>query len=227
MEAIILAGGLGTRLRDVVSDVPKPMALIRGKPFLELLLHHLEQKGFDRIILSVGYMANSISDYFGNKFGNLELCYEVEATPLGTGGALQVALRKCCNDHIFVFNGDTFLDLEVESVEALWADSHNPIIVAREVPNMTRYGQLVTENGRVVKFLPKGKASSGLINAGCYLLPKNILSKFQMSLPFSLELDFFPEYIQSNSLDIFISKGYFIDIGIPEDYFLAQELLDQ
>ena len=227
MEAIILAGGLGTRLRDVVSDVPKPMALIRGKPFLELLLHNLEQKGFERIILSVGYMANSISDYFGNKFGNLELCYEVEATPLGTGGALQVALRKCLNDHIFVFNGDTFLDLEIECVEALWAANHNPVMVAREVPDMARYGQLVTESERVVKFLPKGKASRGLINAGCYLLPKDILSNFQLGLPFSLESDFFPKYIQSNTLNFYTSHGFFIDIGIPEDYLRAQDQIGQ
>ena len=225
MEAIILAGGLGTRLRDLVTDVPKPMAKVSGRPFLEILLENLESKGFERVILSLGYMSDIIFNHFGLRFGNLELGYEVESTPLGTGGALRASLHRCLSNHVFIFNGDTFLDLEIERVEELWSINKNPIIVARQVPDMRRYGQLLIQNGRVDKFLPKGEANSGLVNAGCYVLPKNILNTYQPGLPFSLESDFFPDYIKTKVLEIFISQGYFIDIGIPEDYLRAQQEL--
>lgn len=222
MEAIILAGGLGTRLRDVVVDVPKPMAKVCGRPFLEILLHNLEAKGFDRVILSLGYLADNISGYFGSSFGNLDLYYEVEATPLGTGGALRASLSKCLSNHAFIFNGDTFIDLEVECVEAFWTSHQNPIIVACKVPDMSRYGQLHIESGRVVEFLPKGGVTSGLINAGCYVLPKNILDGYELGLPFSLEADFLVNYVRSNPVELFVSDGRFIDIGVPEDYLRAQ-----
>jgi D-glycero-alpha-D-manno-heptose 1-phosphate guanylyltransferase len=225
LEAVILAGGFGTRLREVVADVPKPMAKVGEKPFLEILLMNLELKGFKRVILSLGFKAEIIKHYFGTNFRDIELVYEVETTPLGTGGALKAALANCKEDYSFVFNGDTFLDLEVADLQRIWEADHTPIIVAREVSDVSRYGQLYLSNGRITRFLPKGGAGSGLINAGCYLLPKDIFKNYNYCASFSLEEDFLPKYIQSNFVGVFTSRGYFIDIGIPADYFRAQREL--
>ena len=115
MEAIVLAGGFGTRLRQVVTDVPKSMAPIAGRPFLEILLGSLARKGFQRIVLSLGFMAEKISDHFGTHFAGLELAYVVEETPLGTGGAVRLASTACTQDHVFVLNGDTYVDLEADA----------------------------------------------------------------------------------------------------------------
>ena len=107
-EAIVLAGGFGTRLREVLPDLPKPMAPVAGRPFLEILLTSLADKGFSRVVLSLGYMADKIITYFGNSFTGLDLIYVVEDEPLGTGGAVRLALSQCLQDHIYILNGDTF-----------------------------------------------------------------------------------------------------------------------
>lgn len=222
MEAIVLAGGYGTRLKDVVPNVPKPMAKIGGRPFLEILLRSLESKGFERVILSLGYLAEIVIQHFGPRFGSIDICYEVEKKPLGTGGALRASLRNCIGEHVFVFNGDTFLDLEVDRVEALWIGNQNPVIVARPVRDISRYSQLSIQGSRIINFMQKGGSGCGLINAGCYVLPKHFLDHYEVGFPFSLEEDFLPCYVQSNPVELFVSDGYFIDIGIPEDYWRAQ-----
>jgi D-glycero-alpha-D-manno-heptose 1-phosphate guanylyltransferase len=225
MEAIVLAGGFGTRLRGVVSDVPKPMAPVAGKPFLEILLRALASKGFGRVVLSLGFMADKISGYFGDQFAGMELTYVVEDHPLGTGGAVRLALANCQEDHVFVFNGDTFLDLEVDEVERLWQERYNPIIVGRIVPDTARYGCLLTEHGRVTGFSEKGVAGPGLINAGCFVLDRSELNGFALHHAFSLETDFLANAVQRIPVDVFVTEGLFIDIGIPEDYARAQTLL--
>jgi len=225
MEAVILAGGLGTRLRAVVQDVPKPMAPIAGRPFLEILLANLSRQGFRRVILSVGYMADSIVDYFGTHFGNLELQYAIEEEPLGTGGALSEALRHCTSDHAFVFNGDTFLDLEVGAMEGIWQQDRLPVIALREVPDTSRYGRVELDGRRVVNFGEKTNAGPGRINAGCYVLPVDILADFKSPAPFSFEADFLRYAIRDTEFVGFVSNGLFIDIGIPEDFVRAQTML--
>lgn len=222
MEAIILAGGFGTRLKDVVPDLPKPMASVAGRPFLEILLRLLADKGFSRVVLSLGYLANKVITHFGDNFAGIELVYEIELTPLGTGGAVRQAMSRCSTDHVFVFNGDTFLDLEVKDVEVVWQKHRMPIIVACEVPDTTRYGCLNTDYGRVVGFTEKGVAGSGLINAGCYIFPISIFDDFSFKEPFSLEADFLAKVICKQRFDLFVSVGHFIDIGVPEDYARAQ-----
>jgi len=225
MEAIILAGGLGTRLRDVVADVPKPMAPIDGRPFLEILLNSLAQKGFSKVVLSVGYMADKISSHFGSNFGNLEIVYVVDKFPLGTGGATRLAAEACSQDHVFVFNGDTYLDLEVERVENQWRLERRQIIVGRKVSDTLRFGRLIIEDNVVTGFAEKGIAGPGLINAGCYVLETNSLSQFPVHQPFSIETDYLLPEIGRGAVDVFVTDGVFIDIGIPEDYMRAQELL--
>lgn len=225
MEAIVLAGGLGTRLRDLVPNLPKPMAPISGRPFLEILLVMLAEKGFGRLVLSLGYRAESVVDHFGETFAGMRLVYEIERTPLGTGGALRRALHRCEADHVFILNGDTYLDLEFDEVEAQWGREQVPIIVAREVPDTSRYGRLNTDGRRVVGFVNKGVAGSGLINAGCYVFPTDIARKFPDDEAFSLENDFLAKSVTQSPFQCFVSRGDFIDIGVPADYLRAQSEL--
>jgi D-glycero-alpha-D-manno-heptose 1-phosphate guanylyltransferase len=225
MEAIVLAGGFGKRLRQMVPDLPKPMAPVAGRPFLEILLTSLASKGFHRVVLSLGYMADKVISHFGDQFGGMALVHEVEHAPLGTGGAVRQALTRCNADHVYVFNGDTYLDLEVAEVEAAWLASRAPIIVARKVPDTTRYGRLEVANGQVVGFCEKGASGPGLINAGCYVLPINLLDEFEAGLAFSLETDFLAKHAASRRFNLFVTNGHFIDIGVPDDYVRAQSEL--
>lgn len=222
MEAIVLAGGFGTRLREVVPDLPKPMAPVAGRPFLEILLTSMARKGFSRVVLSLGYMADKVVAHFGDHFAGMDLVYEIEKTPLGTGGAVRQAMERCKTDHVFVFNGDTYLDLEVADVEAHWQANCEPIIVAREVPDTSRYGRLNAADGLVLGFTEKGLAGAGLINAGCYVLPVDGLDDFSLGQPFSLETDFLAKAVMTHRFDLFVTNGHFIDIGVPDDYSRAQ-----
>lgn len=221
-EAIVLAGGFGTRLREIIPDLPKPMAPVAGRPFLEILLSFLAQKGFTRVVLSLGFMADKITGHFGTQFSGIELVYVVEDEPLGTGGAIRLALEQCCDNHAFVFNGDTYLDLEIEAVEQLWREKHSAIIVGREVSDTSRYGRLFIEKGEIKGFAEKRATGSGLINAGCYLLKRNQLDDFPIYLPFSFETDYLTDALKNSSFNLFITSGDFIDIGIPGDYARAQ-----
>ena len=222
MEAIILAGGFGTRLREMVPDFPKPMAPVAGRPFLEILLTSLSRKGFRHVVLSLGYMADKVVTHFGDHFSGIALDYEIELTPLGTGGAIRQAMSHCHADHVFVFNGDTYINLEAQDVEDHWQKHRAPIIVACEVPDTARYGRLDIERGRVLGFVEKGETGPGLINAGCYVLPNTIINDFPLDESFSLEADFLAKAVGKQRFDLFVSKGHFIDIGVPEDYVRAQ-----
>lgn len=223
MEAIILAGGFGTRLRQIVPDCPKPMAPIGGRPFLEILLEALARKGFKRVILSLGFMAEKISSHFGSHYAGMEVVCVVEDSSLGTGGAVRLAMLAANEDHVFIFNGDTFLDLEVARVELLWQRVRQPIIVAHTVANTARYGRLlVDDDGIVVGFAEKGVEGPGFINAGCYVLAIDALKDFAIGSAFSLESDFFLSAVKSMLVTAFVTKGKFIDIGVPEDYERAQ-----
>lgn len=227
MEAIILAGGLGTRLRHVVPNLPKPMAPIGKRPFLEILLTMLAHKGFKRIVFSLGFMAEKIILHFGEHFSGMELLYEVEEQPLGTGGAARAALEQCSANHVYIFNGDTYLELETDEIEKMWDSKQSPVIVVREVPNTYRYGRVQVRNHRVVEFLEKGVAGTGHINAGCYVLSRNALNDFALDQPFSLEKDFIMKYLDDIVFRCFTTQSQFIDIGVPEDYALAQKLIGE
>ncbi len=169
-------------------------------------------------------MAEKIVDYFGDHFAGIDLAYSIELNPLGTGGALKATLPYCEGDHAFVFNGDTYLDLEVDELDADWQRGGFPTIVARHVPDTGRYGSLVVDDGRVTGFAEKGISGPGLINAGCYVLPKNILAG-ETAERFSFEADFMSSAVQSRRFDVFVTRGQFIDIGIPEDFYRAQSEL--
>jgi D-glycero-alpha-D-manno-heptose 1-phosphate guanylyltransferase len=225
MEAIVLAGGFGTRLRAVVADLPKPMAPVAGRPFLEILLASLAGKGITRVVLSVGYMAQTIVERFGHTFGGLEIDYAIEATPLGTGGAVRLALGRCTGEPVLVVNGDTFLDVDLEALRGLWRADRAPVVVARAVGDTTRFGRLRVEGERITAFAEKGVAGPGLINAGCYLVPRDLLAAFGPDRAFSLETDFLAPCVERSTVRVLVSAGTFIDIGVPEDYARAQTLL--
>lgn len=225
MHAIILAGGLGTRLQPVVSDVPKPMAPVGGRPFLEILLCNLERLGFDQVTMSVGHLSHLIVNHFGSKFGGMQLTYAVESTPLGTGGAVVLAKRECADRHVFVLNGDTYLDFDARAVEALWRRKGNPVVMACQVEDTARYGRLLVEGDRVRGFSEKGATGPGLINAGAYLLDLRDLAAWPEGVKFSLEQDYLVPAVTTREINCYTHTQNFIDIGIPDDYLRAETVI--
>ena len=222
MEVIILAGGFGTRLRSVVPDLPKPMASVAGRPFLEYILSDLSCKNVSRVIFSLGYQAEKISSYFGKRFNSIDLMYQVEDKPLGTGGAVKASLQKCETEYALILNGDTYLDLNLNEVNNRFISHRNNIIVGCSVDDTSRYGRILSSNGRINGFMEKGISGPGLINAGFYVLAKESLVSFEPLIQFSLEKDYFEPNVELIFFELFEANGSFIDIGIPEDYARAQ-----
>lgn len=220
LEAIVLAGGLGTRLRSVVSDLPKPMAPIGGKPFLEYILKYLQKNGITRAILSVGYKWETIKEYFGDKFENIELIYSVEDEPLGTGGAIKKAMNQVKNSQVYIINGDTFFNVDLKSL--FLEDNCKLILSLKHMTNFDRYDCVENdENNLVTAFTEKGYRESGNINGGIYLASKDIFSEYDLDKKFSFE-EFMQENFKQLKINSAIFDNYFIDIGIPEDYEKAQ-----
>lgn len=225
-EAIILAGGFGTRLSHVVSDVPKPMALVCSRPFLRFVLDQLDANGFNRVVIADGYKRECIEKYFGDSYRGLQLIYSPETEPLLTGGAVKKALNFCTSDWVYVFNGDTYLDVSFDAFEAVRAsagDEVQAILACKMMYNFDRYGTLSLECSRITSFNEKQPCKEGLINAGVYLLRRDCLCG--MPEVFSLENDYFERVVESGNLYAAPCGGTFIDIGIPEDYSRAQDLL--
>jgi len=220
LEAIVLAGGLGTRLRSVVSDLPKPMAPIGDKPFLEYILKYLQKNGITKVVLSVGYKWKTIQEYFGDKFENIELVYSVEDEPLGTGGAIKKAMNQVKNNQFYIINGDTLFDVDLKSL--FLEDNSKLILSLKYMIHVDRYGCVESDdNNLVTAFAEKGYRESGNINGGIYLASKDIFNNYDLDEKFSFE-----EFMQINFKELKISEklfeNYFIDIGIPEDYEKAQ-----
>jgi len=226
MEAIILAGGLGKRLRSVVSDLPKPMAPIGDKPFLEYILQYLKQNGITKVILSVGYKWETIKEYFGNNFEGIKLIYSVENEPLGTGGAIKKAIEKVHSKEVFIINGDTFFNVDLR---LLALNSNSKIILSlKKMHDFDRYGCVESDSNNIVtSFREKEYRESGNINGGIYLAKKNMFDQFNLKEKFSFE-EFMQENFQELNITVKIFNNYFIDIGIPKDYKKAQtEIKDQ
>lgn len=219
MEAIVLAGGFGTRLSTVVSDVPKPMAPINGRPFLEYLLDDLNEKGISRVILAVGYKKEIIKSHFKEKYKNIDIVYSDEDTPLGTGGAIKKALNLAKAKDIFIINGDTFFDINLKEMYQFHKKNSSKLTLAiKEMEKFDRYGSLVLAKDKIIKFEEKKYNEKGYINGGIYLVNKKLLIE-EKKETFSFE----KEILENENLKIekygYKSEGYFIDIGIPEDYY--------
>lgn len=223
MEAVILAGGMGTRLRSVVSDVPKCMAPVAGEPFLYYLLITLEEAGFTHIILSLGYKHEVIEEWIKIFPTPMKIETVIEDRPLLTGGAVKLALTKAMEKEVFILNGDTFLGTDYAGMLQLHqATEARATLALKEMQNFDRYGVVDIEpaTNRILYFREKQFCRSGLINGGVYLLNRNELDNYPEK--FSLEKDYFEKTVSTHILTGSISAGYFIDIGIPEDYERAQ-----
>lgn len=226
MEAIILAGGKGTRLQTVVADIPKPMAPIGDKPFLEYLIEYLARYGIGRIILSTGYKHDAITNYFGNKFRGIEICYSYEKEPLGTGGGIKKALEQALNDHVLILNGDTFFNIDLKLLlETHLSEGAVLTLSLKHMVQFDRYGTILTNGKKVVGFSEKKYQASGYINGGVYLANRRLFDGLPLPEKFSFEIDFMERYVKQLCFGAFVSDGYFIDIGIPRDYFIAQKEL--
>lgn len=224
--AIILAGGFGTRLQSVVSNLPKPMAPVNGIPFLNYQLNYLRYSGIKHVILSIGYLSDRIKEYYGSDYNGISIDYVVEETPLGTGGGIRLAMEQCKDQLVLVLNGDSFFDVSIPDFFSRHTESEAQCSLAlRKVDNASRYGKIETDTvHRIISFREKSSESQqGTINGGVYLLDKNIyLSNTIGDIGFSIEKDFFEKQLAKLVIKGFEFDGYFIDIGIPEDYLKVQ-----
>lgn len=227
MEAIVLAGGLGTRLQSVITDIPKPMAPISGKPFLYFILKWLEKNAIGRVILSVGYKWETIKTEFGDQFNTMELIYSVEDTPLGTGGAIALAMEKLMSNQFFIINGDTFFDIELGQLLVFHQFKKFDFSIAlKPMTNFDRYGTVeLNDKDQITKFNEKAPKKVGLINAGIYIANTSIQDSFPIQKKFSFEKDFMETHFDQLAFGGLPLDHYFIDIGIPEDYSRAQREL--
>lgn len=227
----MLAGGLGTRLRPVVTDVPKPMASVGGRPFLEIVLAWLVRSGVQRVVLSVGHLAHVIEEHFGARFRGVELAYAVEERPLGTGGGLRRSLARVEADCVLVANGDTWVDLDPHDLRrrhdaARRDDPGLRVTMAiHRVADAARYGRVTVEAGRIASFEPAGVEGPGWINAGVYWVDRSLLDDPALPERFSFEGDFLGPRLGEIRPLAYETAGRFIDIGVPEDYQRAQALL--
>lgn len=229
MEAIVLAGGFGTRLASRLKDVPKPMAAVAGRPFLEILLGHLSRHGCRRVVLSVGYLHEGIERHFGASFAGMELAYAVEPEPLGTGGAIRAALGRIEEPAALVLNGDTFLDAPLGALLAAHASAGASFSMAvTQQPDVSRYGGVVVERepetglDRVAGFVEKGRHGAGQINAGVYAIQRALEWPERLGASFSFERDFLMVELERLKPLAFAVNGFFLDIGVPEDLDRAQ-----
>jgi D-glycero-alpha-D-manno-heptose 1-phosphate guanylyltransferase len=225
MQAIVLAGGLGTRLRGVVPDLPKPLAPVAGRPFLAIVLGRLADAGFARAVLSVGYRHELIQRAFGERFGALALDYAIEDRPLGTGGAIRLAARACSDADVFVLNGDSTVDVDFGAMRSMHlAAAARLTVCAVHVDDTARYGRLQLDGERIAGFEEKGVAGAGAINAGVYLIQRDLLERLGLPEVFSFEADVLAARLAELRPLAFPARGGFIDIGVPQDYARAQRV---
>ena len=225
MQAILLCGGMGTRLRSVVSDRPKPMADICGKPFLQYLLEMLRDKGITEVIFALGYMGEMIEEYFqdGSAFG-LKIAYSYEEEPLGTGGAIRNALPKILEEEVLVLNADTYFPMDYQGLLRFHQENDGDFSLAtREVPDISRYGAVRRDAaGRILAWNEKledgGQPLAGEINGGIYVMKKSLIAEIPEGKQ-SLEQDCIPKWLSEGKRIFGLPfNGYFMDIGIPKDY---------
>ena len=227
ITAIILAGGIGSRLKTVVSDRQKVVAQINGKPFLSILLSQIEKFGINKAVICTGHMSETVDEVVKNYDGLVNVSCSLESEPLGTGGAIKNALPLVKTDYFLLMNGDSFLDLDSEKFFESVADSKTVMALAK-VDDVSRYGAVVMgEDNKIISFSEKGEYSGvGLINAGISLINKDLFEKHcPEKLKFSVEKEVFPSLVEANELSGFAQCGTFIDIGIPEAYQKAAQIL--
>jgi D-glycero-alpha-D-manno-heptose 1-phosphate guanylyltransferase len=231
MQAIILAGGLGTRLKTVINDKPKVLATISGKPFLYWLITYLQQQGITSYIFSLGYLHQQVEDFLKKEFSDLQYDCLIETEPLGTGGAIKYCLSKAIDNDVLILNGDTFFNLNIKQFAEFYQNSKSDCCIAlTPMQNFDRYGLVsVDKDSNIIEFNEKKYCKEGLINTGVLLVNKSVFLDKTAQFPryFSYEKDFLQPNISQIKLTGYIAAGYFIDIGIPEDYYKADKGMEQ
>ena len=227
ITGIILCGGLGTRLRSVVSDRPKALAEISGRPFLTCLLEQLHESRIRNVVLCIGHLGDQIQALFGTNYGRMELAYSHEFEPLGTAGAVRFALPLVSSQKVLIMNGDSFCDINLEAF-CMWHQLRKAriSIALTGMPDTRRYGRIQADsNGKIREFVEKGEAyGAGWINAGIYIISRHLIESIPTGRAVSLETDMFPKWIKQG-IHGYMTGGEFIDIGTPESYKLANKYL--
>lgn len=222
--AIILAGGLGTRLRSKVPDLPKCMAPVNGNPFLKYVVDELVKQGITHFIFSVGYKREPIIEYLHESFPQLQVQFAVEQEPLGTGGGIRAAAALATEKNVFVLNGDTLFKVNLQQLSDLhYLKKADCTLSLKPMQQFDRYGVVeVNDEHRILQFKEKQFYETGLINGGVYAL--NVPSFLQEDFKpvFSFEKEYLERFYTKRNFFGFISNAYFIDIGIPADYQRAQ-----
>ncbi|WP_264004207.1 sugar phosphate nucleotidyltransferase [Mycolicibacterium sphagni] len=226
MQLVVLAGGFGTRLRGAIPEgLPKPMAPIGSKPFLEHLLDRGIAQGVRDIHLLVGYRAEIITGHFGAAYRDVPISYSFEETPLGTGGALKAAAAQLADEFVFA-NGDTFADCDYpDLLDRLGSGVLSMTLAA--IADVSRYGSVVTEGDVAVRFREKGATGPGMVNAGTYGCRRELLGMLPERASFSFETDFLEPALPKLRPPFQIVKSGIIDIGTPESYRLAEDVFGQ
>lgn len=227
-EAVILAGGLGTRLRSVISDKPKVMAEVCGAPFLSWIIKAIKNDGVNRVILCVGYLSEQVEDYFNEEFQGVEIVYSKEDKPLGTGGAIVNAVNNIKSENIFILNGDSWCVTNLRKFSSDYFNrSAQASVVLAKVPDSGRYGSVEFDaDNKLTSFREKNpEGLPGWINAGIYLVNKSLLHRIPSpNRNISLEKEVLPMWVKEGMYG-FPSEGSFIDIGTPESFLLAEEFV--
>lgn len=221
---IILAGGLGTRLRPILNDMPKVLAPVNSRPFISYLLDQLITAGFQDVILCIGYKGEMVKETFGSHYKGLNICYSHEPEPLGTGGALRYALPMIASRIVLVMNGDSYIDADISAFIDWYSQRrHDAAILLTKVENTSRYGRVkINEEGQILRFDEKLEGlGPGWINAGMYLITTSSLALIPDGKGVSLEKQFFPNLVSKKRLYGYHCGEEFIDIGTPEAYTVA------
>ncbi|MGN6533445.1 MAG: nucleotidyltransferase family protein [Ginsengibacter sp.] len=231
-EAIILAGGLGTRLQSVVSDVPKCMAPVAGKPFLHYVIDFLQKGQTQHFIFSVGYMHELIEEYLSKSYSHLNYTISLENEPLGTGGAIKLACEKSLEKNVLICNGDTLYQIDISAISKLHVETNAACTLSlKPMHYFDRYGVVELNKDHSIKsFKEKQYYTSGLINGGFYTLNVQSFLTEKLAEKFSFEKDYLEKNIKNKSNEKpkmygIVQDAYFIDIGVPEDYARAQNEL--
>ncbi|HMZ45685.1 MAG TPA: nucleotidyltransferase family protein [Chitinophagaceae bacterium] len=228
MQAIILAGGLGTRLKSVVANKPKVLSPVAGKPFLHYIITYLQNQGVEKYIFALGYLSEQVIDFLKDEYPSLNYEYTIEDTPLGTGGGIRKAIQLITEENVLIVNADTFFEVDIKALHSfhLSTNAHCTISL-KQMYNFERYGcvELDNNSNTILSFKEKTFTTKGYINAGYLVINKNYFLSATNNLPqiFSFEKDFLEKNLAKMLIKGLAFDGYFIDIGIPEDFVLAQE----
>ncbi len=226
ITAVILCGGLGTRLRSVSADLPKPMVDVAGRPFLEYILDYLIEQGVTKAVLAVSYKKEVIIDHFGNQYKSLSLAYSEESTPLGTGGAVNKSIQQIAGHPeqlVLIINGDTLVEYQLQEMLSVLDKTNADLVISlKAMEDTSRYGRVNVNDRNVTQFEEKKGGVPGLINAGVYLFNTRLQREFPRRETFSFENDVLENIVNTHHVLASVTNGYFIDIGVPDDFNKAQ-----